>query len=351
MPDAAPIIHIREANGEDAPALSRTFDGLEGVDPRRARVWVAERGEHIVAAASAQRVDLRLDTRPLALAQLWTSPAQTAPRAAGVGPQLAAALRAGLERVGSIAGLYRLREPSQDPGGFALPHAAEYAVHIKVTRPLSLASKRGAWPALALRAASSLDTLAALPSRAPGWQPRRLPRARSFVELSLPEDAAALAELCTQGSPRRVLATRSARSFAARYQPGDTLLGLTHSGTIIAFVSYRVVRAGEVCVGELLELAARNDDPTLYAALLRAAERRLRAQEVELLVVLDGLGEGLRQATRAAGYRDSRERLRLEFGPLDLALPLDPQLRASCTRWSLGLLDRPRLLQTDSAPP
>lgn len=335
-----PFIHVREANSDDAPTLARLWPDHPQLQLGRARVWLAEHGERIVACASARPQTLQLGPREHALAELWTSEVDPAYRSQGIDARLASALREALREAGVEALIQRGFGAPLLPHtpGFDLSCTRSYPMRAKVLRPLALLSKRGQWPALAVRAARPLDAVAGLPLRAPGWRPRKLASGSSLVELSLPEDAGAIADLRARSCPGRPRLHRSADALdeGLRELPGARCLGLTRTGVVIAYVAYRLQSAPNgLRVADLLDLAARDDDPALLAVLLRGVERRVRG-EAELVRLLDALGDELSKVARLAGYLRQAEGYELALGPLDPEGTLPSTLRASASRWRLS---------------
>jgi N-acetylglutamate synthase-like GNAT family acetyltransferase len=352
------VARIREASQEDLPRLAallgrregldgpwpHTHRALWGLEPERIRAWVAVEGERIVALCCAELHRLQVGAQTVD-AGYWTNLyVDEEHRDQLLYPRLPQAMLRGLAKSG-VSRVYlaiRRLEIAEAHLRIGFRELTRYEVRLKPLRPLSLAAKQLRWPDLAVRLAEPLDRLAGLPLRAPGWRPRRLPRGRSLVRLSLPEDAEGIAELLARARAGAVTRRWDPQALIDRYREAPDggpyhLLGLVSAGAIIGVAVTGVsTRETDVRVGVILELAARDDDEAVLAVLLRACERDLRAREADGVLLLDSLGPRVSKLARLAGYLDTGERYVLMVAPKKKIDEGDPILDAAAWRFPLA---------------
>jgi len=348
---------IREATAADLAELAALMgvrDGLSGpmpgakralldLDPARIRVWVAVDHGAVVAMTCAELRRLQIGDAVID-AGYWTNLyIRDDHRDQLLYPRLPQAMLRGLAKAGVERVYLAIRRLDVAAGHLRIGFCEidRLVVRLKPLRPLSLLSKhRQLGPAL-VRAAGTLDRIAGLPLRVPGYRPR----SAELGDLSLTNEPD-LSELARLSSSSRVGAhTRrwDANSLAARYQPAAdgarySAIGLRRGGALLGAAVDRITtREQGLRVAVIMELAARNDDRRILADLLRAIERRAHARGADGVLVLDSLGPAVSRVLRAAAYLDTGERYVLMVAPKRAIAAGDPILDPSA--WRLPLSD------------
>lgn len=360
MGDAKPSITIREVGPEqlgDVVKLLSLRDGqglvaeavasnLFGLNPDHLRAWVGYVDDEPAAIVTAYLRTLRDLNHPGQTlkagywAHLYVRPEY---RRLMIYPRLIFTLLRGAPAVGLDVLFTGVRQADVTEGhlklGFKL--VGKLPVRYKPLRPFRLLARHKRLGGAAEVMARPFDLLYRPVLRLGRAQPDHTTQIEE-VSLDAPDVQAFVDMLNTEGADKlsQVWGVEGfRRRFRTTIENGRyTLLAARRDGRIVAGIIFcTATHEQRVRLGVMIDLLYQPGRVAAAAALVSAAERRLLADDCDVVMHLDGLGPGAQKVFNDAGYRTAPEVYHMVVWPKDLVEDGTPN--ADLTRWRFAFSD------------